>query len=895
MKKLILILLFIVFLAQPVLGAFTTSMDNRKTYKNAYRWTGKPKDTLLLWAQEVEDRVDGTFGFEFLYLIPGDGPSVAKKGDVRFTTGNNLQYYTTSWQTVAASTSSTLDEAYSAGQGITVDAGSMTLTTTDAANNPAMSIVHVETGAFPAFEISNAGTDPTIEITTSGTGADITGTSATWSISKAGLATFGGGGVWSTGDVLFDATSAGEDIQWDDSAQMMHFLDGAILGLGGAVNASADLTVESDGTNVLVEAATQDAADLIFGSTDALDIKIHANTNTDFALFDGSGAALVTTDYDIWLDDTSDVFFGSTKNIGFLMQYSSSKTMALLAGANSDDFAFNIGVDQSGVDLGLYGTTASAYMLWDSSNDALWFDQADIALGQTDFILFGDTMGTGDFSLGTSANNILSFGQIVAGTGQIYFGVSNDGIDTTFFGDAGGGFMKWDEDGRTNGSLVFDLADIHMGDTDFIVFGDGADWTVDSSAAKKVKWTPATGDGSDSFDIGASTAGGDFKVFGADTAATFCLWDSDADMLILDAADIALGDDDKILLGNALGTGDISISVNSSAVLAFAQVVGDTGTVTWGADNVGMDITWFGEDASAFMKWEGNGAGNNTLNITGIDSSDTLFKLTGVNTTTDSDTMTISHGGDGDAIQITTTEPAGVGIRIVGDAAQTSSQLVVDGATGAAWLGASNVGMLHLVSDGTLASVNASLLYIANTGVPQDDALGSCIRIIDSGNANAGTAGYSVFIKTTDDKMEAMYIDDGTVLVDETVITNIGYQSRVVVKVPDSNGDAASTIDADTRVVHVAAITSDADDWLLLPDGTIGQKITVICDVAFEIRTPAASTDEINDVRADGNAGVEYTVVAEDIIDFTCVESSQRWIAVSHDKLGAAKTIAPGA
>ena len=894
MKRFLIMLLFIVLLAQPALGAFTRSIDNKRTYKNSYRWTGRSRDFILEWAQEVEDRVDGTTGLDFLYLIPGDGPSAAKKGDIRFTVGNNLQYYTASWQTVAASTSSTLDEAYSAGQSITVDAGTLALTAPDANSNIVLTITQEDTGSVVGQLIVNAGTGAALSFDSNSSGVDILGSDSSWNISKVGLATFGGGGVWSTGDVLFDASSAGEDVQWDDSAQAMHFLDGAILGIGGAVNASSDMTFESDGTNVLVEVSTEDAADLIFGSTNALDIKIHANTATDFVIFDGSAAALVTTDYDVWYDDTSDVFFGTTKNIGFLLAWDSSKTMSLQAGAASDDFIFNLGADQAGVDLGLYGTTASSSVLWDATADALWFNGADIALGQTDFILFGDTLGAGDFSLGASANNVLTLTQVVDGTGAVFFSVDGEGMDVTWYGDTAGSDMVWDEDGRTNGALVFDAADIHMGDTDFIAFGDGSDWTVDSSAAKKVKWTPNTGDGTDSFDIGATTAGADFQLWGANTAAAMILWDSDVDTLLVDAADIALGDDDKILLGNALGTGDFSISVDSSAKLLFLQVAADTGTIEYGIDGTGYDVTWFGEDASASMKWEGNGANNNTLNITGVDSSDTIFKLIGVNTTTDSDTMTISHGGDGDAIQVTTTEPAGVGARFIGDAAQTASIVVLDGATGA-WLGASNIGMLNLTSDGTLASVNASLLYIANTGVPQDDHLGSCIRIIDSGNANAGTAGYSVYIKTTDDKMEALYIDDGTVLVDETVITNLGYQSRVVVKQPDSNGDSGSTIDADTRVVHVVAITSDSDDWLLLPDGTIGQKITVICDVAFEIRTPAASTDEINDVRADGNAGVELTVVAEDIIDFTCVETSQRWIAVSHDKLGAAKTLAPGA
>ncbi len=396
MKRLLLILLFIVFMALPCLGALDPSIDHRKTWKNAYRFTGKPKDKFLLWCIEVEEALDGTDGVGYLYLSglsTSAGAALTDEGVLFYDTGtDNLKYRNASGLvTLATSTSGTMDETYNQGSGITVDTGTVALTGTDALNAEVLAIVHAETGAYPAFSISNAGTDPTIEITTSGSGADITGTSATWSFSKTGALTLSGSVTLSTADVLFDATSAGEDVQYDESADMLHFLDGAALGIGGAVSSAADLVFESDGTNVLVEAATQDDADLIFGATEAFDFKIHANTATDYALFDGSGSVLVLTDYDIWLDDTADFFVGGTKNVGFLIQYSSSKTMAILAGAASDDFALNIGVDQSGIDVGMYGTTASAKLLFDSGNDALVFDAIDIEMGDEDTIQFGDT------------------------------------------------------------------------------------------------------------------------------------------------------------------------------------------------------------------------------------------------------------------------------------------------------------------------------------------------------------------------------------------------------------------------------------------------------------------------------------------------------------------------
>ena len=282
---------------------------------------------------------------------------------------------------------------------------------------------------------------------------------------------------------------------------------------------------------------------------------------------------------------------------------------------------------------------------------------------------------------------------------------------------------------------------------------------------------------------------------------------------------------------------------------------------------------------------------NNLMTIQGADSATTLLKIIGADVTGDSDTIVVTHRGDASALKITTAEPVGTGIEVVCDAAQTSAAILVDGTTGA-WLGASNVGMLHLKSDGNLASVNSSLLYIANSGVPIDDSRGSSLRIVDTGNASAGTAGYAVYISATDDMVEAMYVDQGEVLIDEILTTGVGYQSTVVTKVANTDGASGSTIDPGTRVVHVTGFTANANDWILLPAGVIGQRLTIISDVAHEIRTPAASDDTINDVDADGGAN-EYAVILDDINDFLCTGTGASWIAVSHDKLGAAQTIAP--
>ncbi|HEB27352.1 MAG TPA: hypothetical protein ENI05_06195 [Porticoccus sp.] len=890
MKRLLLILLFIVFVAQPCLGALSPSIDNRKTWKNAYRFTGKPKDLFTDWCEEVEDALDGTSGVDSLLfsgLSTSAGAALTDEGILFYDTGtDNLKYRNASTLvTLATSTSGTMDETYNQGSGITVDTGTVTLTGTDALNAEVLAIVHAETGVYPAVSISNAGTDPTIEITTSGSGADITGTSVTWSISKTGIATFGGGGVWSTCDVLFDATSASEDVQWDEDAQMMHFLDGAILGLGGAVNAAADMTFESDGTNVLVEVATQDGADLIFGSTEAFDFKIHGNTNTLYALFDGSEAALVLTNYDIWCDDDADVFFGTTKNIGFLLAWDSSKTMSLLAGAASDDFAFNIGVDQSGVDLGLYGTTAGAYMLWDSSDDALWFDKADISFSDGDGILFGDSLGAGDVRIdATSA--VLTIDQVIEDVGTVAFGADGNSLDVTFYGDTASAQVLFDED--ADQMVVAGGYQITLNDDVELLFGTGSsnagDFSIVCTTTPTLVIDIVAAYSAQSIEIGNDADDVPLKWFGETASAFFYFI---GDQLQVEGAggtaSIALGDGDAILFGDSLGTGYFKIA-EATNVLAFTSITEDTGSYTWGVDANGTDTTWFGELANSYMKWDASSASK--LLLVGVDNGGTILAITGVDASGDSDTVTIAHGGSGDAIQITLGNTDSMGVRTIAAGSQTTSMMHFDASTNN-WDGAPNIGMLHLVADDPFFHANASMIMAVNTGTPIANAGGFMLRLVDTGSNQASTA-YAAVIASTSN--EAMHIDAGKVLIDESLIATLGIQVGVGETLTAAAAEGAGQqIDDGITVANVTA-SGGATDYITLPnDPTIGTVVKVMCNVGsnFEIRTLTSGNDKINNVDTSDNA-VEYLATDTDMIIFTCL-AADNWVATSYPRAGGVR------
>lgn len=890
MKRLKLILILVFLMAIPCRGAintFTRSIDNKNTYKNSYRWTGRARDYLLEWAKEVEDRLDGSTGNQSFYFTPGTAPT-ATEGRVYYdSAADKLKFRNASaWITIEAASGNALDDAYDAGAGITVDGTAVTLTTGTGDNNVVLAIVQNETDNNNNAMTITMGTGATgtgLAINSVASGTDISGDN--WSINQAGKLTILE--IAQTGDVLFNGTTY--DVAFDASREGIVAEDNAIIGFGAGTHDDApDLTISGDGTNVLVEVATQDAADWIFGATNALDILIHNDAADSLITFDSSAEMVEFNGWDLRVQDLDLICFGDTSD--WTLQSSAAKKLKATPATGDGSDSFDIGADTAGADFKLFGAdTTGAYCLWDSSNDALWFDKADIALGETDYILFGDTMGTGDISLGCSANNVFTIGQVVADAGEIRFGVADDGLNVSFFGDASGGKMVWTEAGLTSGSLYFTDAHLSLDDESLIYFGSAlgtGDFTMGD--VSDVLLITQVADGTGSVAFSADGEGMDVKFFG-DTASSYMLWDEDYGTngaLEFDVTNLHLGDGDELQFGDKANDGDFTIS-DESDVWTFAQGTADTGTVAWGADGAGMDCTWFGESASAYMKWDATSA--DQLLLTGVDNSGTLFVVTAVDASGDSDTITIAHGGSGDGIQLTGGNTDSVAIRAIACAAQTTSIVHLDASTND-WDGATNIGMLQLVADDPFIHANASMIMAVNTGTPIANAGGFMLRLADSGSNQASTA-YAFEIETTNN--EAMHIDSGTVLIDETLTCVLGCQSNAVAVTANTAAQAGSLIASGVRVVVVSGITADADDFVVLPAGALGDRITIIAEAgsAFEIRTVAASNDTINEQDCDGTK--EYAVTDGDIVDLICTEAGVSWVGISHTILGAAKTIVP--
>ena len=179
-----------------------------------------------------------------------------------------------------------------------------------------------------------------------------------------------------------------------------------------------------------------------------------------------------------------------------------------------------------------------------------------------------------------------------------------------------------------------------------------------------------------------------------------------------------------------------------------------------------------------------------------------------------------------------------------------------------------------IMATATAASIQNEASSATNpTLIPDRTELGSGI----GGTAN----GVSVIALSTE------MID----VTSTTVVFPLGYQSTAQSLTPAADGSAGSVILPNTTAVAVGAVTNDANDWILLPllaSVPVGHTIKIACNAggAFEIRTPASSSQKINTVDSDGSAK-ELTCVDTELVVVESMGATDGWIARSFTALGA--------
>lgn len=134
---------------------------------------------------------------------------------------------------------------------------------------------------------------------------------------------------------------------------------------------------------------------------------------------------------------------------------------------------------------------------------------------------------------------------------------------------------------------------------------------------------------------------------------------------------------------------------------------------------------------------------------------------------------------------------------------------------------------------------------------------------------------------------------------DSPVLDGVHYRPYLLTPNTANTGattDSTSTgnsIPPSAKVAVVGTVANDADDWITLPslaNTPNGHEILILCNAGtnFELRTPSASNEKINNVDSDGTQ--EYLCTDTDIVRVVKVDNTAGWVAQSLTKLGAVRT-----
>lgn len=604
------------------------------------------------------------------------------------------------------------------------------------------------------------------------------------------------------GTIRWDATNSTIEIigatQFEDNVQM----DGNLT-LSGTLTMSGALapgSIALGDTEALEFGDDTDYSISTAGSTAALVITA-VNANDAIHIGDGSVATdflidnITVAGADVWWDQSADT-------------------------ANGTWF---FGKDDAGVDVFFYGATANAAIQWDYSADRLVIGDsgASVTFQDSTDLLFGTgASNAGDFKINSDGSNLFIAEVSSAGKG-IEIGVDGKGLDFKMFGETAGDFCEFDQ---SNDSYNFEDIDIALGDGTNILLGDAlgtGDFAISSTAAVLTIGQVVSGTGT--IAMGVDGKGIDQKWF-AETTGDFMLWDQDAHTNL---GALVFEDSAVQFVGSSV-TYTMAISTDTLLVSATDNA---NATMTFGAPGThGMNISFVGQDGSDTVNFDaGLGTWTYTdvnLALNGVDSSGALLAIAGIDTTGNSDTVTITHSGTGDALSITCNEADSVALNCVAAASQTTSAVKIDGSTGS-WIGAATTGMLDIDSDGALVA-DGSLVRIESTGAISAANDGACLEIIETGAVQATT--YAVRIASTSN--EALHVDAGEVVVDEFLSASpAGATGGLVTKYGTADLTATPTAaEFDTMFgatakgkagfLGVAEDSSDGKNYVVCSDGT---------------------------------------------------------------------------
>lgn len=558
-------------------------------------WSGQTPefDPAWAWAKEVEDRIEFVTATGAFYFDPTDTAPTASEGMLYYNeTGETLHLrVSNAWRALDLAGASSLNTAYGIGKKIDADTGVVEIEVADGSNNIALLIDHDEnTSNNNAVHITNAGAGIALDI--DGTdGYDIEGTAAAFRVNYTGALECVGI-TSSAGDVLFDDTY---DLSWDTDRDQLLFEDNAILGIGGAHDAAADVTFKWDATNLVIEAAVQDDGVVTFGATNSMDWLFYDNAATGTANFNSGNATLELNAYDLQLQDGDFLMFGDDDD--WTIDSSTTLILDIVPNTTDESSTVYLGADAAGADLKLFAATSGDYWLWDSGNEEWLGIGVDIQVDDDSIVRFG-TAGDGDVTMQWDGTSFEIFAAKI--DSPMLIGGTTYGFDITYYFETAG-TIDIDYDGDAMG----------ISDDMLLVFGTNDDVTLTYDETTD-----------DNFEITAASVG--MSITTNDFIAT--LDGAAANQFKVDATGTVAGDAIVLettsggiqFLADGAGTGDITLDAEGLVSIVSAEAAADQFKVDAQGTVAGIAIQL--ETTSGAIKFlaDGSGTGDILLDAEGL-------------------------------------------------------------------------------------------------------------------------------------------------------------------------------------------------------------------------------------------------------------------------------------
>ena len=430
-------------------------------------------------------------------------------------------------------------------------------------------------------------------------------------------------------DMFWYTENTGDHVFFDEDNALVDFIDVNIdldddaLVRWGTGN---DITTQFNGTKFLMLAGTDDLELEIGNGTNSFDIQVFGETSAADIVFDASENKLSLDGIDLKLEDNDYILLGDSATAGSstdgTIRWDATNSVVEIIGNTTFEGATII-IDN---DLTVSGTLTLSGAIAPGS----------IAMGDGEALTFGDGNDLTISATGTTATIAILSGSLLAITGSggneltigasgnlvnltlsgtLDLGADGKGYDVSFFAENSSDLVLWDQNAVTNvgafiftGSCAYFTDSSGVGDT-AILLGGGAsnngDFSIRGTSGPALLINQVAS-GVGTMEIGVSGKG-ITTTFHSETASAFMKWNQATDQLQLEGASgtasLALGDGDKILLGDTLGTGDFVISSTSNVLTLDQVTTGDQSTIIIGADDDGMDITIHGDTASSQVKW----------------------------------------------------------------------------------------------------------------------------------------------------------------------------------------------------------------------------------------------------------------------------------------------------